>query len=66
TLPSQLRPGAVFVRIFDLSGKNLFAASLEHSSALVKISNAPLAAGAYYVSLRSKDISAVIPFVKTK
>jgi len=65
TLPSPLRPGAVFVQIFDLSGKNLFAASLEHSSALVKISNTPLATGAYYVSLRSKDISAVIPFVKT-
>lgn len=66
TLPSNIQHAAVSVEISDLSGKRLFASTMEPRNAQLKISSVNLPEGEYYAQIRNKGCNLIIPFVMTK
>jgi len=66
TLPLNIPIGTAFVQILGISGKRLFASSMEPHRTQLKISNVDLPAGVYYASIQNKGSNWVVPFATTK
>jgi endo-1,4-beta-xylanase len=65
TLPN-IQTSTAFVQILAISGKRLFASSLELHNTQLKISNVDITAGVYYASIQSKGSNWIVPFAITK
>jgi hypothetical protein len=66
TLPLNIQISTAFVQILAISGKRLFASSMEPHNTQLKISNVDLPLGVYYASIQSKGSNWIVQFAMTK